>query len=119
MNRVTISGNLTKDIELRKTKTGKSYCSFALGVNERDSTTFVNCKAWEHQADFLDSYAKKGDKVLVDGRLEVSTYEDDEGNARTWTAVVANSVECWTRQTLEGAKKTAKKKSRREDYDYE
>ena len=93
MNRVQISGNLTKDIELKKTTTGKSVCNFAIGVRRNaEETDFIFCEAWNQQADYLATYARKGDKVLVDGSIRVN-----RGQERSYTTVVANSVELWSR----------------------
>ena len=83
MNRITLVGNITDDIELKKTSTNKSYCNFTIAVNERIGnekiTEFIDCKAWENCADNITKYFIKGDKILIDGKLKSSTYEGNDG----------------------------------------
>lgn len=80
MNRVCIIGRLTNDIELRKTNNGKDVCSFTIAVDRiGDGTDFIMCTAWNRTAEFLSNYAKKGNKVSVDGKLQTRSYENSNG----------------------------------------
>ena len=99
INSVIISGRLTKDIELRKTESNLSVCSFTLAVNRRTKnakgeyeTDFINCVAWRSSAEFLNNYASKGDLVAVHGAIATSSYEGKHGRVYV-TEVVADDVQ--------------------------
>lgn len=78
MNIATISGNLTKDIEIASTKTGKHVTRFCLGVRrDKEATDFINCEAWGAVADLLDKYCSKGSKIGVSGKIRNESYEKD------------------------------------------
>lgn len=78
MNIATISGNLTKDIELCQTKTGKHVTRFCLGVRrDKEATDFINCEAWGTVADLLEKYCSKGSKIGVSGKIRNESYEKD------------------------------------------
>ena len=95
LNTISISGRLTKDVELRYTTTNKPVATFTLAV-DRDGkdagTDFINCVAWSHTAEFVSKWFTKGSPAIVIGRLQTRSYEDKNGNKRTATEVVANSV---------------------------
>lgn len=86
-NRVILLGNLTRDPELRYTANGQAVATVGLAVNrkfktrdgeQRDETTYVDCTAWARQAEVICEYIKKGDPILIEGRLHYSTWEDKE-----------------------------------------
>lgn len=90
MNKIILMGNTTKDIELRKTNSGKSVAAFSLAVKRpftQDTTDFFNCVAWERTAETLSDYVKKGTKILVEGYLTNREYEKD-GAKRIITEVI-------------------------------
>lgn len=101
INNVVLVGRLTKDIELRRTQSGLSTTTFTLACDRRlsaeqknsgtQSADFINCVAWRGSADFLSSYAHKGDTVGVEGRIQTRSYDRD-GQRMYVTEVVANSV---------------------------
>ena len=101
INSVVLVGRLTKDIELRKTQSGLSVASFTVACDRRlsqeqrnnneQSADFINCVAWRGSADFLGKYARKGDTVGVEGRLQTRSYDRD-GQMVYVTEVLANSV---------------------------
>ena len=96
MNAIAITGNLTRDIELKSSQSGLSVCSFTLAVRRpytAETTDFIPCVAWRQSADFLAKYAHKGSRVGVTGVLTSRTYEDREGKKRTVYEVTANAVE--------------------------
>jgi single-strand DNA-binding protein len=70
---------------------------FSLAIDERfgkeEKTIFVNCTVWGKQATFITTYCKKGDLVAVDGRLNIRSYENKEGNKVNSTEVVVERVE--------------------------
>lgn len=95
MNKVIISGNLVKDAELTYTQgKGTAKLSFTVANNEgfedNKKTTFVNCIIWGKSAKNLSQYLTKGKKILVNGKLDIRSYEDKEGNKRYITEVVAD-----------------------------
>lgn len=96
MNVVNLIGNITKDLELRKTKDNKSVLDFTIAVNEgygdNKTTDFIQCQVWNIQADNMVKYCNKGSKVAVNGRIRTSQYEKN-GQTIYKTYVVANSVE--------------------------
>lgn len=96
MNNVILKGRLTKDVELRYTQSAEpvAFATFSVAVNrmKQGECDFVNCKAWGKTAEFLEKYFKKGQEVLLQGRIEVST-ADTDGVKKTFTNVVAEKVE--------------------------
>ena len=100
MNKVILIGNLTRDPDYGETQSGISFCNFSIAVNRlyNDSngerqTDFFNIKTWRGQADNCAKYLGKGSKVGVVGSLQTRTYEDNDGNKRNVTEIVANEVE--------------------------
>lgn len=107
MNKVVISGNITKDLELRSTGEGKHFIQFNIAVNEgtkeKPITNFFNCNAWEHNADFITKYFGKGRKILIEGSLKTSTYEKD-GEKKTRTYILVQHCEFCDSKKEEGEK---------------
>nr|DAE96231.1 MAG TPA: Single strand binding protein [Caudoviricetes sp.] len=101
INSVVLVGRLTKDIELRKTQSGLSVVSFTVACDRRlsqeqrnnneQSADFISCVAWRGSADFLGKYARKGDTVGVEGKIQTRNYDRD-GQRVYVTEVLANSV---------------------------
>lgn len=98
MNNVQLIGNLTKDIELRKTQSGKSVVNFTLAVARtfnREETDFIQCQAWGKTADILHQYCCKGFKIGLSGNIETGSY-DKNGQRVYTTTVIANNIELLT-----------------------
>ena len=96
LNNITIHGRLTKDVELRYTKSEKAVSSFTVACDRpgKDSgADFIPCVAWEKTAEMLDRYFHKGSQILVSGRLAQRDYEDKNGNKRKTYEVVVNTVD--------------------------
>ena len=96
MNNINITGNLTKDIELKSTQSGISVCSFNVAVKRphtKDTTDFIPVTAWRQNAEYLGRYARKGNRVGISGSLTTRIYEDRDGNKRTAYEILADSVE--------------------------
>lgn len=94
-NRVIIIGRLTRDPELRYTPNGTAVASFTLAVNRkfnREETDFIDVVAWRQSAEFCANYGSKGRLTMVEGRLQVRTYETQEGQKRRVTEVVADEL---------------------------
>jgi len=100
INDVTISGNITRDLELRKTQSGKSVLEFSIAVNEgfgdKQDTQYVNLKAWEKTAEIIHTYCGKGTKIVVNGKLKNDSYEKD-GQKVYRSYVLVNNVEFLTK----------------------
>ena len=93
MNIAVLMGRMTRDPELRYTSSGKAYANFTLAVQKtRDEAEFIDCVAWEKTAETIAEYFRKGNKILVQGRLNVSTYEKD-GENRKMARVMVYSFE--------------------------
>lgn len=100
MNKVFLIGRLTADPELRYTSSNLPVASFSLAVNrsftsqsgEREAD-FINIVVWNKQAENCKNYLNKGSQVAIDGRIQVSKYQDQSGQNRYRTEVVANNVQ--------------------------
>lgn len=96
MNRVFLVGNLTNDPIAKQTSTGKSMSSFSVAINERmnsqNRTMFIPCKAWDRRADFINAYLKKGDMVVIDGKLDRRSYVNKEGKNVYVTEVIVEQI---------------------------
>lgn len=82
LNKTILQGRLTKDIDLQATANGISYANFTIAWNEKlneekDTTLFLNCVAWRNTAEFLKKYFKKGDMLIVEGKLITEQYQQD------------------------------------------
>ena len=92
MNCILLSGRCVKDVVKKVTTTQKSVVDFSIAVNKKEGANFINIQAWNATADYLDKYAKKGAMLIVEGSLEVQTYEKN-GVTQYRTFVLANRVE--------------------------
>ena len=96
MNIAIISGNLTKDIEISSTKTGKHVTRFCLGVRrDKEATDFINCEAWGTVADLLEKYCSKGSKIGVSGKIRNVSYEKD-GKTVYKTYILVSDVDFYS-----------------------
>ncbi len=96
MNKVILVGRLAQDPEVRYTQSGKAVASFNLAVNrygQKDSADFIPIVAWEKLAEVIGNNLKKGAQVLVEGRMQVRSYETQEGQKRRVTEVIVQNVE--------------------------
>ena len=94
INTVVLTGRLTKDIELRRTTSGKVCTSFTLAVNRnKQETDFINCVAFGNTAELVAERVEKGGRVLVQGSIKTGSYENKEGKKVYTTDVIANRVQ--------------------------
>ena len=96
MNKVIILGRLTADPEIRYTQAGKAVASLTIAVNRgfgSDTADFINCVAWEKLAEIIGNNLSKGSQVLVEGRIQNRSYENNQGEKRFITEVVLNNIE--------------------------
>ncbi len=98
-NRVILIGRLTKDPELRYTANGTGVASFTLAVdrnfkssNGEKETDFINIVAWRNLGERCSEYLSKGKLAAVEGRLQLRSYEGQDGMKRTVAEVVADDV---------------------------
>ena len=111
MNKVILVGRISSEIELRYTSSNIPVASFSLAVNrphtnaegEREAD-FINIVVWRKPAENLKDYMSKGSRIGVEGSIQTRSYEDNNGNKRYVTEVVASSVEF-----LESKKQTTEK----------
>ena len=98
LNKIFLMGRLTRDPEMKRTKSGTAVTSFSLAVDrdykgqsgERE-TDFIDIVAWRNTAEFVSSYFTKGRMAVVEGRLQVKDWKDQDGNSRrSWTVVADN-----------------------------
>lgn len=99
INRVVLVGRLTRDPEMRYTQSGIAVTRFTLacdrpfaGQDGKRETDFIDCVVWRKQAENVAQYLKKGSMAGVDGRLQISSYEGQDGQRRYRAEVVADSV---------------------------
>ena len=103
INRVILTGRLTRDPELRTLPSGMSVCSLRLAFNTRkkDPTTgewgekgnFIDVTVWGRQGEIVAQYMTKGRAIAVDGRLEWREFTDSQGNNRQAIEIIADNTE--------------------------
>lgn len=102
INRVNITGNLTRDPELRATQSGSQMLSFGVAVNDRrrnpqtgeweDYPNYVDCTMFGTRAEAVSRYISKGSKVAIEGKLRYSSWERD-GQRRSKLEVIVDDIE--------------------------
>lgn len=92
-------GRITKDLEKETTPSGVSKLKFTIAVEDdykpKDGdrkTSFIDCVAWRHTADFLEKYSGKGRNICVVGKLDQNKWEDKDGNKRSKLEVQVDNV---------------------------
>lgn len=99
LNHVVIYGRITREPELKRTNNGVPVTSFSVAC-ERDykngggdrETDFFDVLAWRTKAEFFCNYFHKGSAVIVDGRLQTSSWEDNNGQKRRGVEIVAENI---------------------------
>lgn len=117
INRVCITGNLTKDAELRTSSGGTQILNFGVAVNERrkdrsgewvDSPSFIDCVMFGNRAEAVARFLTKGAKVAVDGKLRQSRWESDDGTKRSKIEVVVDDVDLMQRRDGQAEQRPAR-----------
>jgi single-strand DNA-binding protein len=98
MNKVFLSGNITRDPEVRYSNSGKAFTKMGIAVRrqfskDKDAVDFFNLVAFDKTAEFCGRYMLKGTRVLVEGRLQTSSYEAQDGSKRTSTEIMVDNIE--------------------------
>lgn len=97
INRVVLTGRLTRDLELRRTQGGASVVSFSIAVNRsfaregQQDTDFINCVAWNKTAETMAQYLHKGSLIGIDGRIQTRSYDNQQGQRVYVTEVVCEN----------------------------
>lgn len=99
-NLTVFTGRLTKDVEVSKTQNGTDYARFSIACErvkkqgeEKAQVDFINCVAWSHNAKYLSMYSHKGDKVLLEGRLQTGSYKKQDGAMVYTTDIMISRVQ--------------------------
>lgn len=108
INRVNVSGNLTREPELRTTQGGTQVLSFGLAVNDRrrnqqtgeweDVPNFVDCVMFGSRAESVSRFIGKGSKVAVEGKLRYSAWEAKDGSKRSKLEIAVDDIEFMSKQ---------------------
>ena len=98
MNKIILIGRLTKDPELSYTQGGKAVCKFTLAVDrpyngESKEADFINIVVWNKAGENAAKYLAKGRQTAVEGRLQLRSYDGNDGKKRYVTEVIADRVE--------------------------
>lgn len=117
MNHVTIIGNMATEPEAHTTQSGISRTSFKVAVQRRFANSqgvreadFLPVVAWRGTADFCNKYLKKGNKIAVEGSIQIRSYDAQDGSKRYITEIIADNVESLTKRENAGdAQKPASK----------
>lgn len=99
MNRVMLVGRITRDPELRTSPSGVAFTAFSIAVNRQFANAqgervadFINCVAFNKQAENLARFIKKGGLIGVEGKLQTRTYQAQDGSNRTATEVICDAI---------------------------
>lgn len=112
INRVNISGNLTRDPETRRTAGGTAVMSFGVAVNDRaknqqtgeweDRPSFIDCVMFGTRAEAVGRYLSKGTKVAIEGKLRWSQWQTQDGQKRSKLEVIVDEIEFMSRSEQQG-----------------
>ena len=100
-NKVILMGGITRDLELRETPSGAKVCNLPLAIseswrdkqgNQQESTCYIDAVVWNKTAENCVQYLTKGRQVLVEGRLDLQTWENESGEKRSKHVVRADHV---------------------------
>ena len=98
MNRVLLTGRLTRDPEMRSLASGKAVTQFSVATNEyigqgKEKAEYHNIVTWDRLAQTCGEFLGKGQQVAIEGRIQTRTWDDDSGKRHWKTEIVANHVE--------------------------
>ena len=97
MNKVIISGNLTKDMEVMVSKNDVNIGKFTVAVNngygENTNTQFYPVILFGKRVEALQKYLLKGTKVIIDGQIDYNSIHDDDGNWKNYFQIIANDID--------------------------
>lgn len=117
LNKIFIIGNLTKDPELRYTRSGIAVASLSLATNrqykdksgeQKKEVCFIKAVAWDKRAEICNQYLHKGSSVFVEGRLQSRNWETPEGQKRSTLEIVVENVQFLGKKEDSSAKEGVK-----------
>ena len=115
MNKVCLTGRITKNIELKYNQNNVAITSFTLVVtrkfknqNGEYESDFINCIAYKSTAELLNKYVKKGDLLGIEGRIQTRNYEDKDGKRVYVTEVIVDSIDFLQSRKDESKQETTK-----------
>jgi len=108
LNKVLLIGNLTRDPELRSTPSGQSVANFSIATNRvwkdpstgerKEAAEFHNIVMWRRLAEIAGQYLRKGSKIFLEGRLQTRSWQDQSGNKKYMTEIVAENMQMLDRK---------------------
>lgn len=109
LNKVFLLGRVTNDIELKRTPSGQSVCTFNLATNrfykvnedKKEEVCFHRIVVWTKLAETIQTFVKKGDPIFIEGRIANRTYEDKQGNKKSISEVIAENVQFMPKPKVE------------------
>ena len=102
MNKIILLGNLTRDPQLSYLPSNTAVCEFGIAVNRKfkkqdgtqgEEVLFIDCQIFGKRADVINKYFKKGNPILVEGRLKLDQWQDQQGNNRSRHKVFVENFE--------------------------
>lgn len=112
LNKVLLIGNLTRDPELRSTPSGQSVANFSVATNrvwkdpqsgeKKEAVEFHNIVMWRRLAEIAGQYLHKGSKIFLEGRLQTRSWQDQSGNKKYMTEIVAENMQMLDRKPQGG-----------------
>ena len=118
MNKIIISGNLTKDMEVNVTKkdvlVGKFTVANQIGYGDNSKTQFYPIVLFGNRVESLQKYLLKGTKVIIDGQIDYNSIQDDDGNWKNYFQIIVNDLEILKYVEIE--EKQDNKKNNRKGY---
>lgn len=125
VNKAIILGNVTRDPEIRTTPSGQTVASFGVATNrfwtdkesgeKRQQAEFHNVVAWRRLAEIAQKFLKKGSLVYIEGRLQTSNWEDQQGNKKYKTEIIAERIQLGPRSTQTTDKSPSPKETSEEE----
>ena len=116
MNRIILLGRLVRDPEVKVTSTQKTYCTFTLAVDRpfiaksgQREADFIPIQTWNKTAEICGNSLSKGQRLLVEGRLQIRSYDGKDGKKHYTTEVIANRVEFIEKRNSSGNQAAAPK----------
>lgn len=96
-NKVILMGNLTRDPEMRTSQGGTQVVKFGMAINrkfkDQETTCFVDCTAFGRTGEVIQQYMHKGKPIFVEGRLDFSSWQDQDGNKRSKLGVIVENFQ--------------------------
>ncbi|MDA2935804.1 single-stranded DNA-binding protein [Patescibacteria group bacterium AH-259-L05] len=125
VNKAIILGNVTRDPEVRTTPSGQTVASFGVATNrfwtnkesgeKQQQAEFHNIVAWRRLAEIAQKFLKKGSLVYIEGRLQTNSWEDQQGNKKYRTEIIAERIQLGPRSTQTTDKEPSSKKTSEEE----